>query len=144
MGYTWRKWSGLFLTLVWVSARLVLPLQAHCPHHASGGAKTTSSVHVPVDMVISHQAHGHGHHSAGSIPSPQQPHESTPAPCECAAQCCAATPVAVDPALVSSIPMPPLLQRAVPFLSQQAIAPRAHTPFLQPPATAPPSDSDLG
>jgi hypothetical protein len=144
MGHAWRKWSGLLLTVVWMTARLVLPLQAHCPHHAT--VETTAATNAPAPLVIpaAHHASHAGHDAA---PLPQHsgaPHESAPAPCECAAQCCAATPVAVDTALVSSIPLPPLLQRTIPVLAQQATLPREHSRSLQPPATAPPTDSDLG
>lgn len=144
MGHAWRKWSGLLLTVVWMTARLVLPLQALCPHHTTAGAEAALSAQAPVEHAAGHATH-HAGHDASLLPTHSDaPHESAPAPCECAAQCCAATPVAVDAALVSSIPLPPLLQRTTPFLAQQAIAPREHTPFLQPPATAPPTDSDLG
>jgi hypothetical protein len=131
------------LTVVWMTARLVLPLQAHCPHHATAGAKSALNAQASFEHSAGHEPHYAAHDSEPGAPDSGTPAESAPAPCECAAQCCAATPVAVDAALVSSIPLPPLLQRAVPFFARQAIAPREHTPFLQPPATAPPTDSDL-
>jgi hypothetical protein len=82
----------LLLTLVWMTARLVLPLQPQCAHHAS-----TSEAALSVPKAASH-----AHHAAIVGPlsavSPIAPTEDGPppaSPCDCVSDCCAATVVAM-------------------------------------------------
>jgi hypothetical protein len=132
------------LTVVWMTARLVLPLQAHCPHHATPVAEAETNSQAPMVNSAEHAAHHTAHASAIDAPDSGAPAESAPAPCECAAHCCAAASVVISTSLVSVVPVPPLLQRTEHVLAVAVLAPRDRPPHRQPPATAPPLDSDLG
>lgn len=145
MARAWRKWPGVVLALVWMTARLVLPLQAHCPHHAAATAVAAVANGSSTVSEGGHAAQHQGHDVSGVLhDASPAPHESAPVPCECAAHCCAASVVAIGAPAVSSVPLAPLLQRTVHALELASLPLREFTQTRQPPATAPPHDSTLG
>lgn len=128
----------MLLTLVWMTARLVLPLQPQCAHHAP-----TSQAALSVPETASH-----AHHAAMDGPllavAPIAPTEDGPPPaipCECASECCAATVVAMPapaPATVRVLTI--ALDGDVPP-GYSAVRLDTRTTHRYPPATAPPGFS---
>lgn len=137
MGRAWRKWSGLVLTLVWMTARLVLPLQPHCPHHPATAAATVATAASDAHEGV------HAHHVEAAHPTPADDHSTPASACDCAAACCAATvetvpssALSVGDALSVSVgrPVPP--DRRTARFDTRAT-------YRHPPATAPPAFSAI-
>jgi hypothetical protein len=88
----------MFLTLVWMTARLVLPLQPQCPHHASAQLAELHSAAGEAVLSVPTTA-SHAHHAAMAGPlTPGAPADDGPSrttPCDCVSDCCAATVVAM-------------------------------------------------
>lgn len=128
----------MLLTLVWMTARLVLPLQPQCAHHAP-----TSQAALSVPETASH-----AHHAAMDGPllavAPIAPTEDGPPPaipCECASECCAATVVAMPaPAPATARVLTIALDGDVPP-GHSAVRLDTRTTHRYPPATAPPGFS---
>jgi hypothetical protein len=149
-----RHAASLVLALVWAGARLAQPLQPDCPHHAAVlAAAPGPSVVAPASGPDAPTAHAHHAEHAPAAPSsypspepepepqpepePEHEHGTPAAPCECAAQCCAAGTVAV-PAAAWRVSLPTRVGEA-PFLVPTPRAPDlSRLAHRQPPANAPP------
>jgi len=157
MRRTRRRWIGQWLAVIWMAARLVLPTQPDCPHHAA------ASHHAAATHVAEHasaESHaGMGHHAAhapetvtaqtatAQTATAQHPitegtkHSAPPsdaAGCECQAHCCAAVAVRMP----APVPGLQVATRAVGTRAPQSpnalpVVRREH--LRQPPSTAPPT-----
>ncbi|WP_337169809.1 hypothetical protein [Gemmatimonas aurantiaca] len=134
------RWAGFLLTMVWMVARLALPLQPTCPHHAphlSASAGTATS--GAVDGAATH----HAHHGASSASSQEAMPDSAPAStapeCECAAHCCAAPGVQfIASASIASVVLLDA-PRGASTPENRRLRPALRLDVAQPPATAPPA-----
>ncbi|WP_156799055.1 hypothetical protein [Gemmatimonas aurantiaca] len=138
------RWAGFLLTLVWMVARLALPLQPSCPHHALASLSDPSAAVLQVgtdgageiDGADALTAH-HGHHESGH--GTGAPTDRSGAPeCECAAHCCGATApqflLSAPIAFVAWIDAP-----EVPKVESSRYQAVERPDVAQPPATAPPA-----
>lgn len=155
------RWAGFLLTLVWMAARLVLPLQPTCPHHAlaahesvaergaphqasaTGGAEANGAAANAVAGLDAASENGHHGHGSGAdvdgVAGGHGPVDSTGAPeCECAAHCCAASTLQIALApLVAYVAMVEAPEVVPISWSSERIPLRLDV--SQPPATAPPA-----
>lgn len=134
------RWAGFLLTMVWMVARLALPLQPTCPHHAPHLSATTETAAsgAAVDGAATH----HAHHGASAVSSQGTTPDSAPAStapeCECAAHCCAAPGVQ----FIASAPIASVVLLDAPDAStpeSRRLRPALRLDVAQPPATAPPA-----
>ncbi|WP_461414820.1 hypothetical protein [Gemmatimonas sp.] len=143
MRRTWQNWSGLVLTLVWMAARLVLPLHPTCPHH--GAAAGLAGISANASSHAHHTAHqaapqlaGQVAASSDAVPEPQQD-----ASCNCTTDCCAASVVVVGTASDVSFDEIIGLRNQRSAGEPRGIGHAARVAHRQPPATAPPARSDF-
>ncbi|MBL0940053.1 MAG: hypothetical protein IBJ03_14255 [Gemmatimonadaceae bacterium] len=136
MRLAWPRLPGLILALIWMTARIALPLQPDCPHHAAANAANAANVASTASHVGTH----HGSHHADDSRAPADDGSSSPSSveCECAAHCCAAA--TIDLPHCEQIHDTPVakLATAAPLATNDQV-PNARTDLRQPPSNAPPA-----
>lgn len=146
-------WAGPLLAMVWMVARLALPLQPTCPHHAPhvSAAVATGTTHVAHQAAgisgeaegvatasmappVEHAQHGISPESSApaSLPGPKAPD------CECGAHCCAAPGIELAPSAVSITAVVSYAVASEPREGPR-LQPVPRLDVAQPPATAPPT-----
>ncbi len=128
--------------MVWMAARLALPLQPTCPHHA-GDHGGQGAGHEAAMGMESPKAEHHGHAGTPNVVATASGEHATPvgpnAPeCECAAHCCAAAAIQLAPSAdVAYVVIDRASEPVGLDARDQSLAERLDV--AQPPATAPPA-----